>query len=129
MNEHNYCLPPVYGDLDFLVSEIASNELEGADADAAESLDMAEAEPLVTAPVRKPRMHAKSVIITPTVPLEMNATSTNTTLKRKISQEPEEETRKPPRKKTKAGEGDRTGSVVRMTAVLPNGLSGTLIPL
>ena len=108
---------------------VRSNELEGADADAAESLDMAEAEPLVTAPVRKPRMHAKSVIITPTVPLEMNATSTNTTLKRKISQEPEEETRKPPRKKTKAGEGDRTGSVVRMTAVLPNGLSGTLIPL
>ena len=109
----------------------------------------------VTAPVRKPRMPAMPVT-TPTVPLEMNATSTNATLKRNISQVPEKETKKPPRKRTKAGEGDKTaeegttqslqssnennaalpvvlgppmGNVVRTTAVLPNGLTGTLIPL
>ena len=58
---------------------VRSNELEGADTDAAESLDVAEAEPLDTAPVRKSRLPAKSVII-PTVPLEMNATSSSFTI-------------------------------------------------
>lgn len=50
-HEHSYCAPPVFGDLDFLVSESASNEAEedansetATEATESVSLDVAEQE-------------------------------------------------------------------------------------